>query len=216
MNENYQKAIKILKTAKSIEELKANISLIKDVFPMIELMNGFNQENTYHKYNLYEHSLFTVLYLPRNIDDDMIYIAALFHDIGKLYTKSIINGKTHYYGHEKKSFEVVKERVLPFLIKIGVFFLDDDLKRLEFYILKHDEIVGWPIDIYKFVENYKLKTFSNLMFLQVADSKSHKKTPVSIRKRIVCYTYATFNGMYFYFMFNIYMFLRGIKRVIIC
>ena len=40
------------------------------------IMIDYDQQNWTHQYDLWQHSLHTVLGVPRGIDDDMLYLAA--------------------------------------------------------------------------------------------------------------------------------------------
>lgn len=81
----------------------------------VDMLRNFNQENSHHSLTLKEHMIKTYLYF---IDNPLDYLfshdifnlslknAALYHDIGKLYTKTFVNSKgvetdeAHYYRHE--------------------------------------------------------------------------------------------------------------------
>ena len=74
----------------------------------IEQMKGFDQESYHHHHDLYTHSLKTKDYICHNTSSNNAELctAALYHDIGKLMTKTFTNMKgettdtAHYYGHE--------------------------------------------------------------------------------------------------------------------
>ena len=72
--------LKYARTPHDIEELKENIITL---IPMAKIMFHFDQKNESHCYDLWEHCVHTVLHLPSDTDDDMLYLAALLHDIGK-------------------------------------------------------------------------------------------------------------------------------------
>ena len=63
---------------------------------------GFNQHNSHHSLDLYEHSKAAMEYiLDKNNCLGIIGEAALFHDYGKLFTQSFDEyGEAHYYNHE--------------------------------------------------------------------------------------------------------------------
>ena len=72
------------------------------------------KKNYAHQYDLWNHSLQTVCNLPKDIDEDMVYLAALLHDIGKpdCVIEDTRDGKinNHYYGHPKRSMEIVRQK----------------------------------------------------------------------------------------------------------
>ena len=72
----------------------------KEIFAMIpelQQCQGFNQNNIWHIYDVYEHILHVVDGVPANIT---LRLAALFHDIGKpLAYKEDDQGVGHFYGH---------------------------------------------------------------------------------------------------------------------
>ncbi len=65
-----------------------------------------SQDNPHHTLSIEDHMKAAFKYLEDNNTDDMIEIAARYHDIGKIYTKKFENYKgeptehAHYYGHE--------------------------------------------------------------------------------------------------------------------
>lgn len=62
-------------------------------------MLGFNQKNPHHSQNLLEHSMSVAEAFIKKYPD--MGQAAIFHDIGKIYTQKIgEDGIAHYYGHE--------------------------------------------------------------------------------------------------------------------
>ena len=73
----------------------------KILFDYLEECRGFEQDNSHHKYDLFEHQYET----SKQIQNNTISMASLVHDIGKLYTKSFVdkNNKqtkeAHYYDH---------------------------------------------------------------------------------------------------------------------
>ena len=91
----------LLKSAESVDSIIERTEEILELFPVLKRAVGYNQNNRAHQYDLYEHSLHTVINLPRGIDDDMLYLAALLHDVGKPACRIIDykDGKLncHYY-----------------------------------------------------------------------------------------------------------------------
>lgn len=91
--------------------------------PKVKIMIGYDQQNHAHQYDLWDHSLHTVLNLPRGLNDSMLYLAALVHDIGKPEWQCFSNKpgdlNAHYYGHPKKSMEIIRDEVVPVLLDKG-------------------------------------------------------------------------------------------------
>ena len=81
--------------------------LITTVIPELKPCVDFNQNNKYHKHNVYEHLLAVVDLCQSNKFE--IKMAALLHDIGKpaMYEEDEA-GQGHFYGHPVKSAEICK------------------------------------------------------------------------------------------------------------
>lgn len=72
----------------------------------VDLMKGFDQHNSHHKLDLYEHCVCAAEYLLEAGKNWKYITAAVLHDIGKLFTQTYFNFKgepteeAHYYGHQ--------------------------------------------------------------------------------------------------------------------
>ena len=88
-------------------ELKENGSEIFKLIPELEICRGFEQNNNWHIYDVYEHILHVVKFVDNNI---CLRIAALFHDVGKPFCYSIDqNGVGHFYNHWNKSAKILQK-----------------------------------------------------------------------------------------------------------
>ena len=109
--------LNLLKTAEIAEEMDVRREEIAALIPAVRTMFGYDQKNSAHQYDLWMHSLHVVCNLPRRMENDMVYLAALLHDIGK--PEAQCRGKRegdpdmHYYGHPEKSMEIVRDIVIP-------------------------------------------------------------------------------------------------------
>ena len=86
------------------ESILENEKLIFDMIPSLSLCKGFNQNNKWHIYDVYEH----ILHVVDGVDNNYaIRLAALFHDVGKpfVYTKDEF-GNGHFYKHYEKSCKI--------------------------------------------------------------------------------------------------------------
>ena len=87
--------------------LLMDTGIIDVILPEISPMKDFNQRTPYHSMDLWNHTLEVVA----NVDSDLeLRLAALFHDIGKLYTQEIDEfGIAHYYNHARVSRDVTEK-----------------------------------------------------------------------------------------------------------
>ena len=75
------------------------------IIPELEPMIGFKQNNPYHVYDVFEHTLHAMD--ACRTDDPVVKLALLFHDIGKPESYSVgENGIGHFTGHSKVSTQI--------------------------------------------------------------------------------------------------------------
>lgn len=186
---NLADLITILRESDSAADIDRHRADIIQLIPKVKIMLDFNQQNYAHQYDLWEHCLQTVAGLSKDIDDDMVFLAAMLHDIGKpdCQTYDTRDGKVnmHYYGHPQRSMEIVKNAIIPELLSKGESLSDDEQRRLIYYVEYHDDRVSLRMKHLRRHLNMgvSLQEFQNLMRLQVADAKAHVLIPV-VRQRI--------------------------------
>lgn len=186
---NLADLITILRESDSAADIDRHRADIIQLIPKVKIMLDFNQQNYAHQYDLWEHCLQTVAGLSKDIDDDMVFLAAMLHDIGKpdCQTYDTRDGKVnmHYYGHPQRSMEIVKNAIIPELLSKGEILRDDEQRRLIYYVEYHDDRVSLRMKHLRRHLNMgvSLQEFQNLMRLQVADAKAHVLIPV-VRQRI--------------------------------
>lgn len=186
---NLADLITILRESDSAADIDKHRADIIQLIPKVKIMLDFNQQNYAHQYDLWEHCLQTVAGLSKDIDDDMVFLAAMLHDIGKpdCQTYDTRDGKVnmHYYGHPQRSMEIVKNAIIPELLSKGESLRDDEQRRLIYYVEYHDDRVSLRMKHLRRHLNMgvSLQEFQNLMRLQVADAKAHVLIPV-VRQRI--------------------------------
>ena len=184
--------IELLRRATDVNEIDKHRDEIVALIPKTKIMIDYNQQNHAHQYNLWEHSLHAVIGLPKDIDDDMAYLAALIHDIGKpdcqIYGE--LDGKInmHYYGHPARSAEITENEIIPNLLSKGEKISEDEQRRLLYYVEYHDYRVSLRMKHLR--RHLKLGAsvleFQTLMKLQVADAKAHILIPVVQQRIEIC------------------------------
>ena len=184
--------IQLLRRATDVSEIDKFRDEIVALIPETKIMVNFNQQNYAHQYDLWEHSLQTVVGLPKDIGDDMVYLAALVHDIGKpdcqIYDERDGKVNMHYYGHPARSMEITRDQIIPRLIAKGEKLAEDEQRRLLYYVEYHDDRVSLRMKHLR--RHLKLgasvSEFQTLMKLQVADAKAHVLTPIVQRRIEIC------------------------------
>lgn len=184
--------IRILREASTAEAIDKHKEEITELIPKAKIMPDFNQQNHAHQYDLWEHCLQTVVGLPKDIEDDMVYLAAMLHDIGKpdcqIYDTKDGKVNMHYYGHPKRSMEIVRDEIIPELLAKGIALSDDEQRRLTYYVEYHDDRMSLRMKHMRQHLNMgaTLQEFQNLMKVQVADAKAHVLIPIVQQRIEIC------------------------------
>ena len=111
--------------------IKLYEEMIFDLIPELKVSKGFKQNNKWHIYDVYDHTLNVVDYVDAN--NINLRYAALFHDIGKPYVYSEDeNGVGHFYGHWDKSLELFLKFAKRNL------FSENDIEQISKLIKYHD------------------------------------------------------------------------------
>ncbi len=187
----YDELIRLLREERDPKKVDACREEIAEIIPAVRVMFDFDQRNHAHQYDLWMHCVHTALELPRGLTDDMLYLAALLHDIGKPQCQ--VRGKReddpnmHYYGHPVASERIVREQVIPDLEKKAALTPDDE-RRLLYYVAYHDDRVS--LRIHHLREHLKIpvsfEEFQNLMRLEVADARAHVQIPIVAQRVEIC------------------------------
>lgn len=122
------------------------------VVPELKEMDGLNQLNKYHIYDVYQHTLKVVEYSEKR---KIHRLAALFHDIGKPKTFTIDEkGIGHFYGHPKVSAEIAKK------IMKRLKYSNKEIYQVSQIILFHD----YPLTpSYKVIKRFMVKYDTTLI-----------------------------------------------------
>ena len=185
---NIHELIELLRSAVTVEDIDSKSEEIAELIPNIRVMFGYDQKNQYHCYDLWMHSLHTVLGIPKDNPDDMLFLAALLHDIGKPETqcrsKDPMDPYMHYYGHPEKSAEIVGQ-LLPPLIYDFTLESKDAVRRLLYYVRTHDERMKEDV-LRRHLKEASCREFKNMLLLQIADTKAHILLPLMMERLNRC------------------------------
>ena len=180
---NVKELIELLRTAKEPEEVDARRDEIKELIPQVEPMFGYDQKSKLQVNDLWIHSVRTALNLPKDIQDDWIYFAALLHDIAKpkcqVPEKKGKDDDMHYYGHDKLGAEMVEKEILPMVEGKGEVFTDKDKTAIVYYIGEHHSQPKLTTKRFLRKHMYKatLDQIENLFTMQIADAKAQMNCP---------------------------------------
>ena len=121
----------IILSDNSTGKIKKDEKLIFDMIPELKKCKGFNQNNPWHIYDVYEHTLKVVSAVPKT---PILRLAALFHDIGKpnAYFEDE-KGIGHFRGHWTES-QIIFDKFA------NKYQLEEKLKKaVSLLILYHDK-----------------------------------------------------------------------------
>ncbi|MBQ6991409.1 MAG: radical SAM protein [Clostridia bacterium] len=118
-------------------------------------MVGFEQKNSHHCFDLWQHTLHTVKAIDgKGLTEEQVRklkVAAFFHDIGKPDVAQIneYTGQQVFYGHPAKSGEIAKS----ILKKIG--YTEMEIDQLEFFIRHHDDFISYKSTVEPFFKKHE-------------------------------------------------------------
>lgn len=98
---------KILLSDNAVKGIKylMNTNLMRYIIPEYYYLVGM-QQNKYHQFDAFEHSMKVLEKSPKRLE---VRLGALLHDIGKIKSKTNIDGKIQFLGHEVASAEMTDE-----------------------------------------------------------------------------------------------------------
>lgn len=153
----------ILLSKQPSESIKKNEEYIFSLLPDLKLCKGFNQNNPWHIYDVYEHILHVVEGVPNHL---CLRLTALFHDIGKPYTYTEDQNKIgHFYNHWVKSKEI-------FIEFANHYFLDEEMIKLVSKLIYYHDINIDKINqaiFLKLINSFHLEEIKLLFILKRSD-----------------------------------------------
>ena len=142
--------------------------ILFQIIPELASCYKFNQNNKYHKHDIFEHILAVVDGCDTN--DFVIKLAALYHDIGKpeAYTTDD-EGHGHFYGHP-----AISKRIFQESAKNNLRLTREEFDRCSLLVEKHDIAVSVHTRyIHKLLVNYGEPFIKDFIILKRADLNDH-------------------------------------------
>ncbi|MBP3255092.1 MAG: HD domain-containing protein [Clostridia bacterium] len=140
----------------SKKRLEENKEEIFEIIPELKDEENFNQNNEWHIYDVFGHTLKALEMTKPELD---VRIAVLLHDIGKPHCYQDDGKVRHFKGHSKKSAEMSKE----ILERLG--YEENKIKDIVYLIENHST----TIDINK-VNRNNIKLTKKLLQVQFCDA----------------------------------------------
>lgn len=166
VTEEFRKTLTLNKPISSIF-MEFN-DIVSYLIPEIKECVGFNQNNKYHKHDVYEHMLAVVDLADTNKFE--IKMAALLHDIGK--PKSYVVGEDgygHFYGHPLVSKEICVD-----LLKNDFRLTREETALILNLVEFHDEyIASTKKSVKKFIAKHGKDFLDDWFILKNADFNDH-------------------------------------------
>lgn len=136
------------------------------IIPELKATFGFEQVSIYHRYNVYEHIVYSI---ARAVPDAFIRLVLLFHDIGKPLCFSLDErGRGHFYGHHTHSVEIASKALKRLKVDKNTYFSMLKLIELHDKVIKEDK----P-SVKQVLKEIGEKNFLNLLKVQTADALAH-------------------------------------------
>lgn len=87
-------------------EIENMTQLLSKWMPELEQCKSCAQNSPWHDTNVLHHTLRAVSFLTPF--EETLALTLLFHDLGKLQTKTTVNGRDHFYGHPVVSAKIAR------------------------------------------------------------------------------------------------------------
>lgn len=160
----YKELIQLLVTEHPAKYIQENKEIFFQIIPELQALDGFNQHNDYHIYDVFEHTLVVLENTKLNI---YLRLAALFHDIGKPDTFFIDENRVgHFYGHPQVSSKIFEN--IATRLKMDNKTKKEVCKLIEF----HDYTLGNKRkSVFNFFNKYGTDGIDLLFDLKAADIK---------------------------------------------
>ena len=160
---NYIELKELLVSENVYNDIKQHEDVLFQLIPELYTCKGFDQKNSWHIYDVYEH----ILHVVAGVEPELtVRLATLFHDIGKpLAFMQDENGVGHFFGHWNHSKDIFH----AYADLLGL--TEEDTALIENLIFYHDINVGKMTDdqICEMIEQIGRKHINKLFAIKRAD-----------------------------------------------
>ncbi|MDO5018071.1 MAG: CCA tRNA nucleotidyltransferase [Lagierella massiliensis] len=152
-----------------------NCNVFNILLPEVHAMFKTSQNNSYHVYNVGDHSLMAVSKVKEDI---ILKYVALFHDLGKVPTKTTgDDGVDHFYNHSEYSVELSED------ILNRLRFSKKDKERILKLIKYHDTILNTKLrSIMKFVVDRQFSYEDFLFLVEMTKADIYAQNPLYLNR----------------------------------
>lgn len=158
--------IKLLQGQNACRVLIEYSDVIAEIIPELAPCIGFDQNNKYHQYTVYDHIAHAVGNYKGS--DHVINLALLLHDIGKpnVYFENETGG--HFYGHGEISYELAK--VALSRLRLSTKDTEDILVLVRY----HDAVMEPTRRVVKrWMNRIGVEQVDRLLDIRIADIRAH-------------------------------------------
>lgn len=150
----------VIADVKKLNDL-LELGLLKEFIPELSNCVKVEQENPYHIYNVFNHTIVSADNIQNRLD---LRLTMLFHDIGKRECKSYDkNGIAHFYKHNIKSSDLT-QRIMKRMKYDNVI-----INKVVTLVKHHDNTINSSKSIRKLLSNIGEDNFKDLLLVKKAD-----------------------------------------------
>ena len=164
---------KLILGVNNVKILREYEKIIFYIIPELRKLKGFEQNNPYHTFDVWVHSLKTLYEIKEK--DLELRLSALFHDIAKPICYSVDEkGIGHFYEHPEKSAEITEK------IMKDLKFSNEEIYNVITLIKNHDnQLSSTKKCLRKILNKMEMPLLLRLLELKRADIKAQNPKYIS-------------------------------------
>lgn len=145
-----------------------NLGLLNYIVPEIEELAVVRQPDSYYKDNLLSHTLKVLANSELSL---RLRLAALFHDVGKISSQQMKDGKVVFHGHQYSGAEITRKSLQH--LRYPAKTVEDVCKLIEMHMIAYRK--EWSDTVVRRLVNNAGELLDFLLLLYQADIKSRDK-----------------------------------------